>query len=112
MPRREPLFPKQLQITDTARADIREIIDYLASEADAAVAEAFLRQIDAELTTLAELGHSGVSREWINPGLRLHVIGNYCAYFRVTEDATRIVRVLNGARDVNAVVFGTLTADE
>jgi plasmid stabilization system protein ParE len=81
MPRREPLFPKQLQITDTARADIREIIDYLASEADAAVAEAFLRRIDAELTTLAELGHSGVSREWINPGLRLHVIGNYCALF-------------------------------
>lgn len=106
---RQPLSPKQLHITDTARADIREIIGYLASEAGADVAETFLLRIDAELTTLAELGHSGVSREWINPGLRLLVIGNYGAYFRVTEHTTSIIRVLNGARDVDAVVFGALT---
>jgi toxin ParE1/3/4 len=109
MPGRKPLSPKQLQITDTARADIREIISYLASEASPEIAEAFLRRLDAELITLAELGHSGVSREWISPGLRLHVIGNYCAYFRVTEDTTRIIRVLNGARDVDAIVFDALT---
>ncbi|MGB0084807.1 MAG: type II toxin-antitoxin system RelE/ParE family toxin [Rhodomicrobiaceae bacterium] len=111
MPGRKPLSPKHLQITDTARADIQEIIGYLASEAGTAVAETFLRRIDAELTTLAELGHSGVSREWISPGLRLHVIGNYCVYFRCTEDATRIIRLLNAARDINAIAFEALSKD-
>ena len=111
MPGRKPLSPKHLQITDTARADIREIIAYLASEAGTTVAETFLRRIDAGLTTLAELGHSGVSREWISPGLRLHVIGNYCVYFRCTEDTTRIIRVLNAARDVNAITFEALSKD-
>jgi toxin ParE1/3/4 len=109
MPGREPLSPKQLQITETARADIQEIIAYLASEAGTEVAEGFLRRIDAELTRLAELGHSGVSREWIRPGLRLHVIVNYCAYFQVTKDTTIIIRVLNGAQDIDATAFGALT---
>lgn len=104
----KPLSPKQLHISDTARADIREVIGYLATEASSEIGTTFLQRIDRELTMLAELGHSGVSREWISPGLRMHVIGNYCVYFRVTDKETRIVRLLHGARDVNAVVFNAL----
>ena len=61
----------------------------------------FLQRVDDELIALAELGHSGVSREWISSGLRLHVLGDYCIYFRVTDRETRII----GARDVSAVIF-------
>lgn len=107
-----PLSPKRLHVSDTARADIRDVIRYLATEAGQEVASAFLQRIDHELTTLAELGHSGVSREWISPGLRLHVIGKYSAYFRVTDTETRIVRFLHGARDVDAVVFNALKEGE
>lgn len=105
MPNRAPLSPKRLDISDAARADIRGAIGYLAREAGNEVAARFLEHIDAELMKLAELGHGGVSREWISPGLRLHVIGQYCVYFRLTDAATRIVRVLHGARDVNAASF-------
>jgi toxin ParE1/3/4 len=105
MPSRRPLSPKRLVISDTARSDIREVIVYLADQAGIEVAERFLERIDAEFITLAELGHSGVSREWVSPGLRMHVLGDYCIYFRVTDDETRIVRFLNGSRDVNAIVF-------
>jgi len=61
--------------------------------------------LDAVLVNLASLGHSGASREWISPGLRLHVFGNHCIYFRVTPTETRIVRVLNAAQDLNAIIF-------
>jgi toxin ParE1/3/4 len=105
MPSRRPLSPKRLVISDTARGDIREVILYLADQAGIEVAERFLERIDAELITLAELGHSGVSREWVSPGLRMHVLGDYCIYFRVTDDETRIIRFLNGSRDVNVIVF-------
>jgi plasmid stabilization system protein ParE len=105
MPSRRPLTPKRLTISDTARGDIRETIIYLAEKAGAEVAERFLERIDAELITLAELGHSGVTREWVSPGLRMHVLGDYCIYFRVTDDETRIIRFLNGSRDVSAIVF-------
>jgi toxin ParE1/3/4 len=105
MPSRHPLSPKRLAISDTARGDIRETIVYLAEKAGAEVGERFLERIDVELITLAELGHSGVSREWVSPGLRMHVLGDYCIYFRVTDDETRIIRFLNGSRDVSAIVF-------
>jgi toxin ParE1/3/4 len=105
MPSRRPLSPKRLAISDTARGDIREVILYLAEKAGGEVAERFLERIDAELITLAELGHSGVSREWVSPGLRMHVLGDYCIYFRVTDDETRIIRFVNGSRDVSAIVF-------
>jgi toxin ParE1/3/4 len=97
--------PKRLDISDAARADIRETITYLSKEAGREVVARFLQRIDAELISLARLGHSGVSRERISPGLRLHVLGNYCVYFRVTDSETRIVRFLHRARDVNAIAF-------
>jgi toxin ParE1/3/4 len=100
-----PLPLRRLDISDTARADIRETIAYLAQEAGAELARRFLERIDAALVKLAQLGHRGVSREWISPGLRLHVLGGYCIYFRVTDRETRIVRFLNGARDVTSIAF-------
>lgn len=54
---------------------------------------------------IADLGHSGVSREWIRPGLRMHVLGSYCIYFRLTGRETHIVRVLHSARDIDIIVF-------
>ncbi|WP_081449413.1 type II toxin-antitoxin system RelE/ParE family toxin [Rhodomicrobium vannielii] len=105
MPTHPPLSPKRLDISDAARADIRETITHLTEKAGGEVAMRFLQRIDDELVALADLGHSGVSREWISPGLRLHVLGDYCIYFRVTDRETRVVRFLHGARDVSAIVF-------
>ena len=105
MPTRPPLSPKRLDISDAARADIRATIQHLAEKAGGEIATRFLQRIDDELIALAELGHSGVSREWISPGLRLHILGDYCIYFRVTDRETGIVRFLHGARDVSAIVF-------
>jgi toxin ParE1/3/4 len=105
MPSRRALSPNRLVISDTARSDIRDVIVYLAERAGVEVAERFLQRIDAELFTLANLGHSGISREWVSSGLRMHVFGDYCIYFRVIDDETRIIRFLHGSRDVSMIVF-------
>jgi toxin ParE1/3/4 len=106
MPGEPPaLGPKKLILTRAAEADIDAIIDYIAGEAGIEIAYRFAERIDAELAQLAELGHSGASREWVSPGLRLTTIGVYCVYFRVAPNETLIVRVLHGSRDVSQIGF-------
>ncbi len=55
---------------------------------------------------LADVGHSGVSREWLSPGLRMTTIGRYCVYFRISQTETRIIRFLHGSRDISAIELG------
>jgi toxin ParE1/3/4 len=104
-----PLGPKTLHVTNPARADIDEALDYLAREASVRVALDFADEIGRSLANLADLGHSGVSREWLSPGLRMTTVGRYCVYFRLTHTETRIIRVLHGARDVSQVIFDDKT---
>lgn len=99
------LSPKRLRLTAMAEQDLDEIAAYLDREDGPEVADRFADHLDAELTKLADLGHSGVTREWLGAGVRLHVIGNYGAYFRVTETDTIVLRVLHGRMDVSAIVF-------
>jgi toxin ParE1/3/4 len=100
-----PLGPKQLHVTDPARADIDDALDYLTREAGLNVALRFADRLGEELTHLADVGHAGVSREWISSGLRMTIIGRYCVYFRVTAAEIRIVRFLHGSRDVSQIRF-------
>lgn len=100
-----PLGQKSLHVTGPARSDIDEILDYLAREASLQVALDFADGMDELMFRLADVGHSGVSREWLSPGLRMTTIGRYCVYFRVTDTETRIIRVLHGARDVAQIAF-------
>lgn len=113
MPRRSaPLGPKRLIVTGPARTDIDEQLLHIATAADLETALRFADKIDAALAKLAFLGHSGVSRDNLSPGLRMTVLGNYCIYFRVTATDTRIIRFLHGARDVrDALAIGRQQAD-
>jgi toxin ParE1/3/4 len=100
-----PLGPKQLHVTNPARADIDEALAYLAREASLPTALRFADRIGKELARLADIGHAGVSRDWLSPGLRMTIIGRYCVYFRVTLTETRIIRFLHGSRDVSQIIF-------
>jgi len=106
MPRKQtPLGPKTLRLTRTAEADFDGIVDYINDEAGSKTALRFAEKLDAELARLAYLGHGGVRREAVSPGLRLAVFGNYCIYFRLTDDETIVVRILHGARDTAQISF-------
>jgi plasmid stabilization system protein ParE len=68
-------------------------------------AERYIAGINDHLERIARLGHSGVPRGNMSPGLRLVVHANYNIYFRVTPTETIIVRVLHSARDVRRFSF-------
>ena len=104
-----PLGRKVLVVSGPARTDIDSCLAHIAGEAGIDTAIRFADKIDAELVRLAWLGHSGVSREWFSPGLRLMVMGDYCIYFRVTPTEARIVRFLHGAMDIEAIDFDDAT---
>lgn len=113
MPHRlPPVGPKRLEIAAPAEADIAHAVAYIAEVAGSDVALRFAEKIDAELQRLVQLGHAGVSRELISPGLRMMVLGQYCAYFRVTDDRTRIIRFLHSARDIRSASFSGPEQDE
>ena len=104
-----PLGPKTLVVTGPARADIDGQLDYLARQRGIDIALRFAETIDAELDNLAQLGHSGVSREWLSPGPRMTVLGDRCIYVRVTATETRIVRFLRSSRDASHLPFDDIS---
>jgi toxin ParE1/3/4 len=59
---------------------------------------------------IAELGISGVPRDWLRPGLRAFPYRKRCIYFRayedrIVEDRIVIVRVLHGKQDIDRQEF-------
>ena len=111
MPKRPaPLGPKRLHVTSPARLDIDDALDYMAREASLETALRFADRITRDLERLASVGHAGVSREWVSPGLRMTTIGRYCIFFRVTPSETIILRFLHGARDIESIAFPSDTS--
>lgn len=96
--------PKKLRVSNAARADLGRIFDHIAKDSETA-AERFIKRLTGAMQRIADLGHSGVSREWVRPGLRMHVLGSYCIYFRQTTKETQIVRVVHSAMDIDAIIF-------
>jgi len=61
--------------------------------------------LSAKIEWIARTGFSGVSREWIRPGLRALPYRERCIYFRIDADMVTILRVLHGRQDVEAQEF-------
>ena len=79
--------------------------DHLVQVSDLETARRFISKLTARLERIARLGHSGVPRNNLRPGLRLATHGRYNIYFRVTQSETIIVRVVHSARDVRRLRF-------
>jgi plasmid stabilization system protein ParE len=85
-----PRGSKLLSVTIPAQQDIDDALAYLARKSGIDIAMQFADHLDAELMKFASLGHAGVARDEISPGLRLTVIGSFSVYFRVTASETQI----------------------
>jgi toxin ParE1/3/4 len=94
----------RLIVTDTAKADLRSIHDFIAEESPQA-AERFTKDLANELHRLAKRGMTGSPRDWISPGLRGHPYRKRCFYLRVVEDKLFVIRVLHSRQDVGAQEF-------
>jgi toxin ParE1/3/4 len=59
--------------------------------------------IKADLDQLATFPLSGPSREQLAPGLRVMFRGSYAIYYMPAEQEIVVIRVLHGARDIDAL---------
>ena len=72
----------------------------MASEA---VATRFVGAIEAHFEPLRHFPLAGPLREQFAPSLRVTFHGPYAIYYKPLSDAVVIVRVIHGARDIQAL---------
>jgi len=75
----------------------------LTPNASVAQADAFIDLIDAKFQNLSRHPDTGRRRDELLDGLRSLPVGRYLIFYLQGDVFLRIVRVLHGARDVEAV---------
>jgi len=93
----------RLKFTPLARSDLRDIRDYIAQDnPEAAVRYIHILKQKCEL--LAENPGMGTKREEYL-GLYKFPVGNYLIFYRPRDIGIEVIRILHGARDVDATLF-------
>lgn len=85
-----------------AEADLDEIWLYIAQD-DPDAADRFLDFIEERCQLLAENPLMGRSRPELAPGLRSFPAGDYIIFYSPIQGGVEIVRVVSGARDIDAL---------
>lgn len=85
-----------------AEADIIEIWDYIADDSLAA-ADRWVDRLDEQFRLLAAQPMMGRARDELAPGVRSFPFGRYVVFYVPLDDGIDVVRVLHGARDIDAV---------
>ena len=82
-----------------ARQDLIDIHDYIARD-DVEAALRFVQRLEQRCNGMADMPGMGRRREDLAPGLRSVTEGNYVIVYRPLEDGVRILRVLQGSRNL------------
>lgn len=85
-----------------AETDILEIWDYIADDS-LAVTDRWVDRIDEQFRLLAAQPMMGRARDELAPGVRSFPFGRYVVFYVPLDDGIDVVRVLHGARDIDAV---------
>jgi toxin ParE1/3/4 len=85
-----------------AEADLIEIWTYIAQDSPTR-ADKLLDEIDEKSQTLAQSPFIGKARDELGSKIRSFPIGNYVLFYQPIEDGIEIIRVLHGARDIEAL---------
>jgi toxin ParE1/3/4 len=97
---------KALRVLPAADRDMAAAADYYLREANLDVALRFLAAVESSLARLIEQPDAGATVKLEVPELRNHrfrlVKGfeDYLVFYRVTDDALEVSRILHGARDL------------
>ena len=87
-----------------AETDILEIWDYIADDSLGA-ADRWVDHLDEQFRVLATQPMMGRARDELAPGVRSFPFGRYVVFYVPLDDGIDVVRVLHGARDIDAVFY-------
>jgi toxin ParE1/3/4 len=93
---------KSYQFTPSASQDLDEITDYLEAERPGTSAN-LIDTIREKCRLLVQFPEMGRLRDEIAPNVRSILAGSYLIFYRPTQDALQIVRILHGARDIKNI---------
>ena len=91
----------KVTFSPSARNDIIEIADYIAS-GNAAAAPLFVKSLADRCQRIAAAPEGGRPRPELGLGLRSVVFRHHVIFYSVEETTIRIERILHGARDIAA----------
>ena len=93
----------KLIVSNAARSDTRDILDYLRAEASERIALHYALAFNAAIDRIAELPHSGSPRRQYGAHVRVIVIDRYLVFYETDADGreVRLLRILHGARDID-----------
>lgn len=96
----------RLRLSGQARADLLDIWVEVATD-DPGAADRLYDRLEARVRILESFAEAGVVRPDINPEARMLVERPYVILYRILPEYVQIVRVLHGARDLQAMLFIT-----
>jgi toxin ParE1/3/4 len=91
-----------LETSPEAEADLVDIWLYIAND-QPTNADRFLDRLQEKALKLAEFPDLGRDRPELAEGLKSFPVDRYNIYYRVTDTALVLVRVLPGSRDIDAL---------
>jgi toxin ParE1/3/4 len=91
-----------IRLRPRAKADLVAIWEYIARDNEAQ-ADAFIKTVDEKFRLLAQNPGIGRVRDELGASVRSLPVGRYVIFFRSGETYLEIIRVLHGARDVQAL---------
>ncbi len=89
-------------LTPQAEADLEGIGDRIA-DGNPARAVTYVRELRERVERIGEFPHAGPPRPQWGDGIRIAVHGKYLIVYRVRDETVQILRVVHGARDLDAL---------
>ena len=93
----------EVVFTQPARDDLREIALRIA-ERSPFHAHRFVGRIEVRTQNIAILPHAGAPRPQWGASVRVVIVKKYLIIHRVRDNTVQILRVLHGARDIDALL--------
>lgn len=90
--------------SDIAKADLREIWDYVSDDSQLQ-ADRLLGRIRSKLEHLARWNTLGRPRPELSRNCRSYPFGKYCFFFRPIDNGIEVIRVIHAARDLDQIKF-------
>jgi plasmid stabilization system protein ParE len=95
----------KVDITSAAEADLEVIADYIARD-NPVRAFSFVLELYERCLDIADMPEAWpIVPRYEHHGIRRRVHGRYFIFYRVSNDRITILHVLNGAMDVEAILF-------
>lgn len=91
------------RLSGLAEKDLRDVAVYIARD-NRTAAHNWTASIKEKCKLPGEMRDIGVRRDDLRDGLKTYPVGNYMILYRGVEPGVEIIRVLNGARDWQALI--------